>query len=488
MRYFTFILLFAAGTASAQHFGPIANGHYSGVHATKINPALTAYSAYNWHVNIIGVWGNVNNNYLSLHVPYSPYRLRNNSIPQQYQTENGNPDFDTSWLHEHINTRIKHAAGGAMIYGPSFTIRIKRFHVGLVSEATGLARVSGMSENLAHAFFKELDTAKGAFTYFKWDNNDDVFIHKTTASANAWMSVGANVSYSIPLEWKQEVLIGATLKKVWGFGGGYLKHDNMVVHRVNNDSITLDRTRIQYSEYGNNGRGSGVDLGVAWVYHRPEYRQAGGYKDKHTLYKFKIGASLLDVGRIRYKDAYWANITNNEVTGWNINNEQDKFNNQDPGAGLVDNVLNELPNATRGYRTERIGLPTRMALTLDYQIKPHWFVNTALVQSLRSRYSIHARHQSYAMVAPRYEREFFEFSLPVLLEYDYRSLRAGASLRLGPLYLGTNSLVTMFRAKGMRDADFYIGLTISDIPGKWKDRWIKEHEDKRTVEDDCEKM
>lgn len=478
----------ASAGLHAQHFGPIANGHYSGVHATKINPALTAYSAYNWHINLIGAWGNVNNNYLSLHLPYSIYRLRNNSLPDKYKDENGQPTFDTSWLHEHINGFNKHAAAGAMIYGPSFTVKIKNFHVGLVTEATGLARISGLSENLAHAFFKELDTARNAFQYFKFDNKNNISIHKTTLSANAWMAVGANVSYAIPLEWKKQLLVGATLKRVRGFGGGYMQYGDMIAHKVNGDSFTLNKTNIHYAQYGNNGRGTGLDLGIAYVFHKPEYYQAGGYRDKHTQYLFKMGFSILDIGSIRYKDATTATIINNRTVGWNTADKRAQFENQTPGTDLLDALTNEIPNYKTSQKTERIGLPTRMAFTLDYQIKPHWFLNGTVVQSMRGRYSKHARHQSYMMVAPRYETDFFEFSLPVFMEYDYRSLRAGASLRLGPLYLGTNSLLTLIRAKGMRDADFYIGITLSDIPGNWKDRWLKEHENKRVSTEDCEKM
>jgi hypothetical protein len=485
-----FVWLLFAGSANAQHFGPIANGHYSGIHAAKINPALTAYSAYKWHINLVGVWGNVNNNYLSMHLPYSAYKLINNGMPYRYKDENGNPEFDSSWVREHLNGSHKHAAAGAMVYGPSFTIKIKRFHVGLVTEATGLARVSGMSENLAHAFYKELDTAKGAFDLFRWDANNDIKIHKTTGSANAWAAVGANISYSIPLEWKKELLVGVTLKKVWGFGGGYVQYDNMTAHLVSQDSISLNRTNIRYSEYYNNGRGTGADIGIAYVYHKPEYRQPGGYADKHTLYQFKFGLSLLDVGRIRYRDAYHTSIVNNNPIGWNIRNEQNKFQGQEPGATVLDNVLSELPRTRHENRTEYIGLPTRLALTADYQIKPHWFLNTTVVQSLRGRYSKHARHQSYVMLAPRYEREFFEFSLPVFLEYDYRSIRAGASVRLGWLYFGTNSLASLVYTKVVRDADFYVGITISDLPGKWRDRWWKDHDKKKAKKDgeDCEKM
>ncbi|MBS3914473.1 MAG: hypothetical protein KG003_08235 [Bacteroidetes bacterium] len=484
------LLLLISGRLSAQHFGPIANGYYSGIHAAKINPALTAYTPYKWHLNLVGIWANVNNNYLSLHLPYSAYKYINNGMAPQYKDENGNPKFDTSWLHEHINNRNKHAAAGAMLYGPSFTIKIKRWHLGLVTDATGLARISGLSENLAHAFYKELDSARGAFQYFYWDKNNNVQIHKTTLSTNAWISAGANVSYSLPMAWKKELMFGATIKKVWGMGGNYLQYDNMTLHQVGPDSITLSGTNVRYSEYYNNGKGMGLDFGIAYVYHKPEYRQQGGYSDKHTRYLWKLGLSVLDIGKIRYKDAYYTTIVNNNTIGWNIRNDQNKFQNQGNGVGVADNVLNELPNMKHVNRKEIIGLPTRIAFTADYQIMPDLYLNTTWVQSLRSRYSVHARHQSYVMLAPRYEREFFEFSLPVFLEYDYRSLRAGASLRMGWFYIGSNSVVSMLYTRALRDADVYMGITISDLPGKWRDRKIKEMEKKKSDNKahDCEKM
>ncbi len=486
-----FGLILPAYIAVGQNFVPIANGQYAGVHAAKINPALTAFSNYRWHVNVIGVWGNVNNNYLSLRLPYSAYRFINNSMPAQYKTDAGNPRWDSSYLREHMNGRPKHAAAGAMLYAPSFTIRFKNnWHIGLLTDATGLARISGVGENLAHALYKELDTAKNAFSEFNVQPGAKNTIHRMAFSANAWATAGINVSKDIPLEWKQHLLLGITLKKAWGFGGAYFNSGQMIVNNVRSDSVTLNRTNIHYAGYSGLGRGMGVDLGVGYVYHKPEYRQPGGYSKRHTLYMFKFGFSLLDIGSIKYKNADVTSITNNRVTGWNTVNGNNNFNTVSPGIGLIDTVLSAMGSVRHSTQDIRIGLPTRMALSADYQLMPDIYINTQVVQSLRGRYSKHARHQSYIMVAPRWESDFFEVSIPMYLEYDYRAFRMGAAFRAGPLYIGSNSVMSMLYTRRLRDADFFIGIAFGDLPGGWKMRWFKKHENKKVKEgsEDCEKM
>jgi len=492
MRIYLSILLYLVFTlAKGQNFAPISNGLYSGVHAAKINPAFTAYSKYKWHVNVIGAWANVNNNYLQLRLPYSAYRLINNDIPNQYKTENGNAKWDSSYLKEKLNGRPKHFAAGAMLYLPSFTLSLKNnWHIGLLTDATALARVSGLSENLAHALYKELDTAKNAYSQFNNKPGQSNTIHRMTISGNAYASLGINISKDIPLEWKQHLLVGATLKKVWGLGGAFFQNGDMVAKNIRSDSVTLNRTNIRYGQYTGIGKGMGVDIGIGWVYHKPEYRQPGDYSRKHTNYLYKFGLGILDIGSIKYKNASITSIINNRLTEWNTTNIQDRFSAVTPGYPLVDTILNALPNLRQTTQDLRIGLPTRLALSADYQVMPDIYVNMQVVQSLRGRYSIHARQQYYVSVAPRWESDFFEVSIPLYLEYDYRAFRMGAAFRVGPLYFGSNSVMSMLYTKRLRDADFFIGIAFGDIPGNWKDRWLKKHGKKPGIADpkDCEKM
>ena len=90
----------------SQNITPIAVSNYGTAQSQFISPSLNGYSPYNWHVNLAGAWVNGNNNFLSLHMPYSLYRAPN-SIPEQYQTENGNASFEDEWIWESINGKQK---------------------------------------------------------------------------------------------------------------------------------------------------------------------------------------------------------------------------------------------------------------------------------------------------------------------------------------------------------------------------------------------
>jgi hypothetical protein len=94
------------------------------------------------------------------------------------------------------------------------------------------------------------------------------------------------------------------------------------------------------------------------------------------------------------------------------------------------------------------------------------------------------------MVGPRYESDLFAFTLPVMLEYDYRAVRAAMSIRLGPIYIGSNSLLSVIKTRGVRDANYFIGIAFGDIAGSWINRLNGEKEEKakRKKGRDCEKI
>ena len=145
--------------SNAQYISTMGVGNYGAVHALHLNPSLSGYSAYKWHVNLAGLWVNVNNNYLTLKLPYSAYRTINNNIPLTYQSESGNARFDRLWLTERLNGRNKQVSLASDVYGPSASVQIKSWRVGLVTSAHAGVRVANMPENFAHALNKDLDSS-----------------------------------------------------------------------------------------------------------------------------------------------------------------------------------------------------------------------------------------------------------------------------------------------------------------------------------------
>jgi hypothetical protein len=490
-----FALFLISFALRAQHFAPVAVGNYSGVHAAKVNPALTAQSPYKWHVNIIGAWVNANNNYINLQLPYSAYHALFNTMPDQYKTVNGNPRFDSAFLYEDLNRKRKFAGLGAMAYLPSVLLQYKKVHIGWLNDAVVLGRVSGINEPLAYAFKRELSYNQRAFNYFILDKNNNFNLDRSAASVNAYVSSGINVSFSQDLPWKQKMMFGATVKKVWGLGGAYAKWDDMQVHKVSQNIVNFDKTNIHYALYQGRGRGTAMDLGWGMIYHKPDYKQNGDYLKKHKQYRYKFGLSLLDLGSVRYDNVQATDIVNATTTTWDATGFRDQLIAADPNAitlAPINGIFQSVSGYSTDTRTENIGLPTRFIASVDYQYSKRVFINYQVMQSLRGRFTQHMRYQSYAMIAPRYEKQKWEVSVPILLEYDYRSLRAGFALRAGCFYIGSNSALNFLYTRNVRDADIYFGFTISQLKGTKNDWFIRRRkeaaEQKDNKKPDCEKM
>jgi hypothetical protein len=459
-----FMLYSMLPKADAQYITQLGLGNYGRVHSYHVNPSLNAYSAYKWHVNLAGVWANVNNNYLTLRLPYSAYRLPKN-IPPQYLSENGNPLFDKDWLTENLNGRPKHLSASSDVYGPSASIRIKSWSLGLITHAGASARMSAIPENLAHALFKELDSAQGAYNRFvHFDDGGLNTLNKFTVNATSRISAGLNVSKSIDLQYNRKLLLGITVKKVWGLQGFHLHNSGMTVRSISQDSLVFDPTRMLLVTYGDQtGKGWGTDIGATYVFNKKDYKRHGEYSKNITRYFCKLGFSIMDIGKINYKNARFDEVAITQPMGVNLSSYDGNVPNGGNYQAAADSFMQQFATYRSYDGNYDVGLPTRLVLSADFQLKKNIFVSGVATQSLRSKLSRHARYQSFLMVSPRWESRFVEFSLPLILEYDYRAVRMGASARLGPVYIGTNSLASFLYTRGLRDADIFIGIAFGNL-------------------------
>lgn len=493
---------------NAQNFAPIAVGKYAGVHAAKINPSLTAYTPYQWHVNIVGVWGNVNNNYVNLKLPYSVYNLIFNSMPHAYKDSTGDPLYKKEWLPETLDGKRKNCNVGALAYLPSISFKYRRFTLGLVNDLVVLSSFEGFEQGFAHASYNGYRKTSNAFNWIRWKNNFYTF-NQSVIKFNSWLSNGINFSYSQKIRSQQQFMYGLTVKKITGIDGVNIYLGDMGITRQNNNVLNFSSTKINYNYYHRNTSGIGLDIGAAWIYHKPEYERNGDYLKRHKLYKYKFAASIMDIGSMRSRNASVTYIENNSSALWDVSNEMERigdyvnssgiakrkpkdFSGFQTEYGILNEVFKEFSGIKLGKQDVIIGLPTRFVASIDYQYSKYVFIQTQVMQSLRGRYTQSARYQSYAMIAPRYEREKWEVSMPVLLEYDYRSLRAGLSFRAGCFYIGSNSVFNLLYTRNMRDADIYMGFTVYRFAGTKNSRFIQMMRDQIDRLDkkkpDCEKM
>ncbi len=448
--------------AISQHISTLGMSNYGVVHSYYINPSLNAYSKYKWQINLGGGWLNFNNNYITHKLPFSAYKLPNN-VPKAYQDENGNLKWNRAWLTEKMNGSNKHLALTTDIYGPSASVQIKTWRVGFISSANFNARVYRLPENLAHAIFKEFDSTKGAFSEFKtFEQGGDNTIKKFNITANSRISAGLNLSKAIALNFNRQLLLGATIKRHWGMPGVYLNNQGLTLKTINPDSVVFMPMAIQMVSFGNTvGKGMGYDIGATYIFNKKPQKRNIYYHKNITNYYAKIGFAILDIGKITYQNAQFTTLTTNREIGINSNTFYINNNNYLATADSFLNAFGTIQKYTANYT---VGLPTRLTISSDFQLRKNIFLATILTQSLRKRSSQHARYQSTLMISPRWEYRYFEFSLPALLAYDYRSFRLGASFRFGPLYIGSNSIYSFINTKAIKDADIFVGIAFGNNP------------------------
>lgn len=445
----------------AQYHSQMGLGNYGAVHSFYVNPSSHAYSAWLWQVHLGGVWANANNNYISLRLPYSAYRIPNR-VPYAYRTESGNPRFMNEWLHENLNGRTKHASVSADVFGPAASFKVKSWRIGLFTHAAASIRITNVSESFAHALFKGLDSAQGAFNLFDLSSTGTNRLAPFSASGNSRAEAGVNLARSFKLAYNRQLTAGVSVKKVFGFQGFYFNSSALQVTSLDKDHLYVHPGSMHLVTYGDRmGGGAGVDIGVTYVFHKKDNQRNSVYAQWHTRYHSKLGFSIMDIGRITYRNAVFRDVVING-SGVEINTAGQSYSHVSNYDQAIDVFMKNFASYKTDTGVYHVGLPTRMVMSGDLQVRRNFFVGGLISQSLRKRNSPHNRYQSFAMVSPRFEYRYFEFSMPLVLAYDYRSLRVGSSFRIGPLYFGTSSLNGFVNTRNIRDVDFFVGLAFGN--------------------------
>jgi hypothetical protein len=230
------------------------------------------------------------------------------------------------------------------------------------------------------------------------------------------------------------------------------------------------------------GAGWGFDLGLTYE-HRPkfaDYQYTLNGKERvdqaENKYKYRIGASLLDMGGITYKNTQ--HVRRYNLTRQNLDFTEDTFGDVD-----LENLAPTLEEALAVEPSERLtslhtGLPTTLHLNVDYRLSRRLFLNASMLQNLRGKAALSMRQFSVLTIAPRFENEFLELAFPVSIYNNYRDLALGAMLRMGPLLIGSNNLGGILGVGKITGADVYVGVGFGIGTGGQREKLEKKEEKK----------
>jgi hypothetical protein len=209
------------------------------------------------------------------------------------------------------------------------------------------------------------------------------------------------------------------------------------------------------------GKGLGFDLGI--IYQKKKQEVQSERVDKlcaqnYTPYQYKIGVSLLDIGRIKFTQNAEKLVLDNVSTDW-YGILYNQYTSVRDFTNLVSNQFyGDTTSLIQGNEI-KIALPLALSVQTDVNFYKNWFVNGTMVLPLQISKS-GLRRPALLAVTPRYETALFDISMPITL-FDWTEPRIGLSARFLWFFVGTEKLSGFFHYKDFTGLDFYFGAKIS---------------------------
>ncbi|KAB7728624.1 hypothetical protein F5984_17435 [Rudanella paleaurantiibacter] len=456
-------LLLSATVSPAQNFLGISTSPNTGTHRTYLNPALAAETPHRLFLHAGSANLHVNNNFVRYQAPFSLLKLFTGNVPDVYRQANGNVRFESDYTTEILDGKPKNATVWGELRGPAIQMRLGPT-AGVLTFSTrlrGIGQVNGASEQLLSALRASLNTS----SLYSIPSSDNRFGVNTNAYAELALSYANTIVDADGFR----VSGGLTVKRLRGYSAGSFVNRGLdyqleagtgpnadpalVVSRVNADlayTTFLENRRLTPSTlFSANapGRGWGFDLGLSVLLQSDDDRL------------LQLGLGLTDLGGMKYTGEVY------DVNQRNVRFEADDFNSTNVGsfeqvATVIRNRLGILEDADPS--PFRVGLPTSLNFTADYQLSAHTGISAVWLQNVRAADDPSVRQPSLVSIAPRFETGVVGLSLPIT--YINRGVALGLTIKAGPVRVGSDNLLGLLGSgqNGLRPrgTDIYAGVML----------------------------
>lgn len=425
---------------SAQNsFNAIKTSNRGGILTTLVNPADLAGMPQKFDLNVIGFDVNLSNNLLNL-----------------TSSEAGNSDDLEKRILNSTSIAGFNLRFNADVVGPSIAIALnKKTTVGIITRGRVFAAMNNVDVALAKSII-DGSASNIAFPYNS-PNLNNMSMHML-----GWAEIGFTGSTEIYKDKKQSVKIGGTIKALFSglYANIYMNNFRFRLDQVaggkimiNNASGLLGTEYTGSSDPLNNitsnlvdgPSGASFDAGIS-------YQLLG---DKPGEYKLKLGASVLDIGSMNFN----LNSTNSrrfDIQPGPHNPDVIQMGTMDEFIASVknNNIATEIPTDSNVL----VKLPMAFNFQADIQVWKPIFVTLNLnrratnAEDARSLQAL-----NFLTVTPRIVSKFVEVYMPFTFA-DVQGTTIGAGFKLGPLYVGSSSVLSALASDKNKAIDVHFGI------------------------------
>lgn len=430
-------LLLEVNVAHAQSYTGLRNDAFTPVTAIALNPAAIYGGMVGWSINLAAAGGSFNDNYLYYDhqsaLTLNNYEHQHDALPQ--------PSF-------HFVSHVRGFADG-FAQGPSAVFKLKNFSIGFIDDDRWMASALVARSTSEMLPFYQLGPNK--------ENRIPVF----NVNYMNFGEVGINLGK--PLAAKN--LFGAiTIKYLMGYDAATVQNLQPFQYQYNSTNANVSNFDgvIAYSgPVGKGiylyeprqwlGHGTAIDLGILKLQSRND--------DNDVIpYKWKFGASVTDVGMLRYSlTSYTYQITSADSFLVPLQQFQKTVDLKELVKLGAQRIYDKNKAAVSSYSFVEV-LPAMANVQFDYALTDKWWMNVSAMQRIHIFKNQMVR-PNVLLIAPRYQTRFFTVNFPVSV-YDYYQMHIGASVRVGFLTVGSDNISALFVRSKFSGADAYASLVI----------------------------
>lgn len=450
----------------AQQYHALHGNRYGSGLTVYNNPASIVHQSHGWDLTLFGMQQTISNNIVGIY----DYNLLKS------------PDKGFTQANEGFYARKLHLQGDLRL----FNLRVQ----------IGRNRAIAAGANIRHhthlrtSPYYFIDTLLDANDFFSKNQLASVPIH-AYGIQSSWGELFFSYAQTL---WDNELSrfsLGGTVKLQRGISGGYVQLENGYFNQTMQGmqpqfEVTQGRGRYAYSSnfdrisdqktdrqnlqdfLGNTLNGGSLNVGAEWILRYDGLVQDG--ESEAAAYRWKVGVSLLDLGRNQYRHSVNSRRFNGFQNPIPDTVLQQKFEN----IGDITSFNDSLATIATGFSgingLFQINMPTRLVVNVDRHLIRNFYVNANLTMNLRSSFPQKAmnfsstsqfavRSLDLITLTPRWETQRWGAYLPI--QYNTEGdLWMGMAAKAGPVVFGLHHVGWLFGNKAMPNGGFYLALIL----------------------------
>lgn len=466
--------------AAGQEMPGIANSVFTCGESANLNPSLPVMSPYYLDINAVSVSLFAENNYIYIKKDENKLRRFFGPAPIESAEPIGGSG---GWYSDYNVPGLKSGFMNVRITGPSVSLVLGPHAFGISFNVRSVTSVRNIPAPLAKFLYEGM--------YFP-GLHDKRFVHeeKMSAASLAWGELAFNYSGIFSVRNKNVWSGGISVKTLSGLGGisVYSDHldymvagyDTLKVFSADADIRLAAPINFDNNAYegGIKGWGLGFDAGitferkklpVGWLstYNRP-------CTQLYVPYLYRIGISLLDMGRIDFSaNAMQITLKNDSLYWPGI---------RSLGNTSINRVTDTLSNRIFGNTTQlvsanstSIGLPASLCLHGDYNFYSKWYASAIIILPVNTNSHSSVIRPSVFTGGIRYETKNSSAGFTATLQgihgietSSLHTLTVGFHARYKSIYIGTGNIISFLKINDYTGSDLYAGIRLTFNKGRCK--------------------